>query len=79
MSSNITNENLVKLMMFLSILFSPRVLRQGVEDETREGNLAPGQDSPSVAKEVTPPSPKIVAASMGLVIPRMLPLKKFAG
>jgi hypothetical protein len=57
---------------------NPEPLRQGVEEKTRGGNLASGQDSPSIAKEVTPSGPKIMAAPKGLVIPRMLPLKKFA-
>ncbi|RLM78042.1 putative gypsy-type retrotransposon [Panicum miliaceum] len=58
---------------------NPEPPRQGVEDETREGSLAPGQASPSATKEATTTGPKIMAAPKGLVIPKAIPLKKFAG
>jgi hypothetical protein len=57
----------------------PELPRQGVKEENKEGSLASGQVLPSVAKEATHTGPKVVAAPKGLIILRVIPLKKSLG
>lgn len=57
---------------------NPEPLRQGIEEESRGGNFTSGQSSPSATSKSTSSGPKILAAPKGLVILKVISLKKFA-